>query len=72
LKESGKANFAVSKDPKIDLKKVENDENEEIEKNYPSSIDEYHKIELSKIPMGVESKADMIETIPLFLSDHYK
>jgi hypothetical protein len=40
--------------------------------HFPTSIESKHETGMINLPTGVESKGELIESIPLFLSDHYK
>ena len=73
---SGKPNFALSKDPNLIIgakKDVNfNLEDAHLPGHGLHSVDGPHFDGLNDIPSGVNNKADLVETIPLFLSDHYK
>lgn len=37
-----------------------------------NSIEDQHDQQMADLPFGVKNKADMVESMPLFLSDHYR
>lgn len=76
LAASSKPGFATKKDPGMVIgakKDVLGDiQNSHLPNHGLHSVDGAHFKGVEEIPFGVKNKIDLVESLPLFLSDHYK